>query len=146
MNASTLATAVSDQIKTEDLKGVILNSKKMKLKITINKKVLTATMIDSNTTQAFMELLPLTIEMTELNSNEKYGHLPNKLPGQADKPGTIHAGDLMLWDADYKSLVLFYKTVRSPYRYVKLGTIDNLNELEAVLGTKNVKIKFESLK
>ncbi|WP_413512329.1 cyclophilin-like fold protein [Myroides odoratus] len=117
----------------------------MKVKITIGHKVLTATMIHTNTTRAFMELLPLTIEMTELHNNEKYGQLPNKLPGQAIRQDTIHAGDLMLWNADYKSLVLFYKTVTSSYSYVKLGTIDNLDELEAALGTENVKVKFEAL-
>lgn len=115
----------------------------IKLKISIGNKVLSATLIDNVTTQAFVKMLPLTIHMTELYNNEKYGHLSSKLPGKAIKPGTIQAGDLMLWDADYKCLVLFYKTFKSPYSYVKLGTVDKPDELENFLGSGNVKIKFE---
>lgn len=118
----------------------------MKLKIIVGDNVLTATLIDNVTTRTFMELLPLTIKMTELHNNEKYGILPKRLPGKAVRPGTIHAGDLMLWDSDYKCLVLFYKTFSSPYHYVKLGTVDNLDELEAALGTGDVTITFEQLK
>jgi len=121
------------------------NPKDMKLKITVGNKILTATLIDHETTRAFMEKLPLTLKMTELNGNEKYGNLSEKLPGKAVKAGTIHAGDLMLWDADYKCLVLFYKTFSSPYSYVKLGTVDHIGELEAVLGSGNVQVRFEQL-
>lgn len=117
----------------------------MKLKITAGKSVLTATLIDNVTTRAFIEMLPLTIKMTELHNNEKYGNLPAQLPGKAIRPGTIHAGDLMLWDADYKCLVLFYKTFSSPYSYVKLGTIDNLKELETALGSGDIELRFEVL-
>ncbi len=124
------------------------NSKQetMKIKITVGDKSLTATMIDNVTTKAFMEMLPLTIEMTELHNNEKYANLSKRLPGKAVRPGTIHAGDLMLWDSNYKCLVLFYKTFNSPYSYVKLGTVDQLDQLEEVLGSDDVVVKFEELK
>jgi hypothetical protein len=118
----------------------------MKLKISVGDKILTATLLDNVTSRAFMELLPLTIKMTELHHNEKYCLLPKKLPGKAVRPGTIHAGDLMLWDADYKCLVLFYKTFSSPYSYVKLGTVDHPAELETALGTEDVEVSFELLK
>ncbi|MDT3695388.1 MAG: cyclophilin-like fold protein [Ignavibacterium sp.] len=119
--------------------------KTMKLKITAGDKILTATMIDNVTTRAFMKMLPLILKMTELHNNEKYCNLPEQLPGKAVKPGTIHAGDLMLWDANYKCLVLFYKTFKSPYSYVKLGTIDNLDELEATLGSGDIELRFEKM-
>lgn len=119
--------------------------KTMKIKITAGEKFLTATMIDNETTNAFLKQLPLTLKMTELHQNEKYGNLSERLPGKAVRPGTIHAGDLMLWDADYKCLVLFYKTFNSPYSYVKLGTVDQLQELEAVLGKGDVELRFEQI-
>ena len=145
----TYACSPSDQDivakETETPNDTTLNQKDMKLKITVGHKILTATMHDNMTTQAFMEMLPFTIKMADLHNNEKYCHLPNKLPGKAIKPGTIQAGDLMLWDADYKCLVLFYKTFASPYSYVKLGTVDNLDELEDILGTGDIEAKFELL-
>ncbi|WP_025125490.1 cyclophilin-like fold protein [Myroides odoratimimus] len=132
----------NDKVPTDTIRNI----KDMKIKIIVGDKMLTATMIDNVTTRAFMELLPFTIDMTELHNNEKYCHLPNKLLGKAVRPGTIQAGDLMLWDADYKCLVLFYKTFSSPYSYVKLGTMDNLEILEATLGSGDVTVKFEELK
>ncbi|WP_394678684.1 cyclophilin-like fold protein [uncultured Sphingobacterium sp.] len=124
----------------------LTNVKNMKLNIIVGDKIIVATMIDNVTTRAFVEMLPLTLEMTELHKNEKYGHLSKKLPGKALTPGTIHAGDIMLWDADYKCLVLFYKTFSSPYSYVKLGTVDNPKELEAALGSGDIQVRFEQLK
>src|SRR5687768_2839479 len=44
--------------------------------------------------------LPLTLDMRELNGNEKHADLPKPLPANASLPGTIRHGDLMLYGAD----------------------------------------------
>lgn len=46
------------------------------IKITIGPKVFHATLYDNETTKAIKALLPMTVNMTELNGNEKYFHLP----------------------------------------------------------------------
>jgi hypothetical protein len=86
-------------------------------------------------------MLPLTVEMTELNGNEKYFHFSTKLPSDASNPGTIRAGDLMLWGDN--SLVLFYKTFPTSYSYTKLGRIENPSELSAAVGSGEIKVTFE---
>ncbi len=86
-------------------------------------------------------MLPLTLEMSELNGNEKYFHLPTDLPADAGNPGTIRAGDLMLWTSN--SLVLFYKTFRTSYSYTKLGRIHNAAELATAVGSESVTVRFE---
>ena len=48
-----------------------------KLKITVGVKTFTAKLLDSPTAEAFKALLPLTLNMNELNNNEKYNN--NKL-------------------------------------------------------------------
>ena len=112
-----------------------------KMKVTIGSRTFTATIYDNPTVAAMKAMLPLTVEMTELNGNEKYFHLATELPVDAAKPGTIHAGDLMLWQSN--SLVLFYKTFSTSYSYTKLGRIDDVAGLATAVGSGSVKVRFE---
>ncbi len=112
-----------------------------KIKITVNSQTFTATLLDNNSAKAFKEILPLTITMTELNSNEKYYDLPISLPTNSSNPGTIKNGDLMLYGS--KTLVLFYKTFSTSYSYTKLGSVDDGTGLALALGSGNVSITFE---
>ncbi len=112
-----------------------------KIKITINSQTFTATLLDNNSAKAFKEILPMTINMTELNGNEKYYDLPNKLPTKSSNPGTIHNGDLMLYGS--KTLVLFYKTFSTTYSYTGIGSIDDPTGLEEALGTGNVSVTLD---
>ena len=75
------------------------------LKITINGQKFTAELYDNEAAQKFMQLLPLSLTMKELNSNEKYCYLDTALPTNAQKPGKINAGDIMLFGND--CLVVF---------------------------------------
>jgi hypothetical protein len=111
------------------------------MKITIGSNTFTVTLDDNSTVDALKPMLPLTVEMTELNGNEKYFDLPTKLPVAAAKPGTIQAGDLMLWQSN--TLVLFYKSFRTSYSYTRIGRIDNASGLAAAVGSGNVKVRFE---
>lgn len=100
----------------------------------------TATLEDSPAARAFAALLPLAVTMTEMNGNEKYHHLNGNLPTDTFRPGTIHAGDLLLWGAN--TVVLFYRTFSSSYSYTRLGRIDNPDGLADMLGRGNVRITF----
>jgi hypothetical protein len=111
------------------------------LKIKVGSKAFAATLLDNPTSTAFKSLLPLTINMTELNGNEKYFELPKSLPTNASNPGTINPGDLLLWRSN--TLVLFYETFSTSYSYTKLGKIDNPTGLATALGSGNVIITIE---
>ena len=112
-----------------------------KMKITIGSETFTATLRDNRTVAALKAMLPLTLEMKELNGNEKYFHLSKDLPTDATNPGTIQAGDLMLYESN--SLVLFYKTFRTSYSYTRLGRIDDTRGLAVAVGSGNVTVKFD---
>jgi hypothetical protein len=112
-----------------------------KMKIKIGSKTFSATLYDNPTATAFKSLLPLKVEMVELNGNEKYADLPRRLPTASSNPGTIQNGDLMLYGSS--TLVLFYKTFSTSYSYTKLGSVDDVAGLAAALGAGDVEVRFE---
>lgn len=111
------------------------------MRITIGDATFSATLATSASVTAFKAMLPLTLSMSDFNSNEKVAGLPHSLTAAATNSGTISAGDIMLYGSS--SLVLFYETFFTSYSYTKLGRIDNTAGLKAALGSGNVTIKFE---
>ena len=119
----------------------VVNTDSMKLKITVEQTVFTATLFDNATATAFKARLPLTINMTELNGNEKYFDFENSLPSNASNPGTIQNGDLMLYGSN--TLVLFYKSFSTSYSYTRIARIDNAIGLAAALGSGTITVRYE---
>lgn len=119
--------------------GTNVNATRMK--IWIGGKSFSATFADHPAASAFKAMLPASFEMTELNGNEKLFRLPSRLPSNDVNPGTIKAGDLMLWNSN--TLVLFYEAFPTSYSYTRLGRIDNAGGLSAAVGKGDVTIRFE---
>lgn len=112
-----------------------------RLIVRIGSRTFTATLLNSPTVAAFKARLPLTLPMQELNGNEKFAQLPVRLPTNAANPGSIQAGDLMLYGSN--TLVVFYETFRTSYPYTRLGRINHPSGLATALGSENVTVTFE---
>ena len=120
---------------------VIRNKSTNTMKIKIGKTIFTATLYDNPTAKTFAALLPITLNLTDLNGNEKYVDLPVNLPVDDYKPHKINDGDIMLFGSS--TLVLFYQSFTTPYRYTMLGKIDDTSGIEAAFGSGNVELTFE---
>ena len=112
-----------------------------KMEITIGEKQFTATLVESNTVTAFKKMLPLTLTMAELNSNEKYASLPSSLPTAATSAGRINVGDIMLYGSS--TLVLFYESFSTSYAYTRVGSVDDVAGLKEALGRGSATITFK---
>lgn len=113
-----------------------------KVTVTINGKTFTATLAENKTAEAFTAFLPMTLNMTELNGNEKYNYLDSNLPTDASNPEAINTGDIMLYGSN--CIVLFYKTFNTSYRYTRIGHIDDVEGLAEAVGSGNVSVVFGS--
>lgn len=109
--------------------------------VTIGDTVYAATLENNETVQALIEQLPLTLNMRELNGNEKYFYLDGSLPTDSHQPGQIHAGDLMLYGDN--CLVLFYESFSSGYSYTALGSLDEPAGLAEAVGSGGVAVTFD---
>jgi hypothetical protein len=108
--------------------------------MTVGERRFAITLADTEAARVFGAMLPLTIELPDLNSNEKHAELPRALPTSTIRPGTIRNGDLMLYGS--KTLVLFYVTFDSIYSYTRLGRVDDPAGLAQALGRGNALITF----
>ena len=86
-------------------------------------------------------MLPMTLEMNELNGNEKYHFLSGELPTASEQPSEIRVGDIMLYGSN--CVVLFYKTFPSSYSYTRIGRIDDVAGLQEAVGSAGVTVQFE---
>ncbi len=111
----------------------------MKVTITAGGKAFTADIDDSETGRAFLEKLPLTLDMSELNGNEKYCY-GLSLPNKDSRFDSLEAGDLMLYSGN--CIVLFYGAAGG-YSYTRIGKIADTSGLASSLGSGSVSVKFE---
>lgn len=110
--------------------------------MTIGEHRFAMTLADTEAAQAFAARLPLTLDMAELNGNEKHADMAQALPANASRPGTIHAGDLMLYGTG--TVVIFYKTFPSAYSYTRLGAVEDPASLAKVVGRRSVRVVFSA--
>jgi hypothetical protein len=116
------------------------NPEEARMWMTVGERRFAITLADTEAARAFAAQLPLTLDMAELNGNEKHADLPAALPTDESRPGTIRSGDLMLYGAN--TVVVFYETFRSSYAYTRLGRVDDPADLRRILGRSDVRVVF----
>ena len=117
------------------------NAMRDRIEIIVGSARFTVVPAENEAAAAFLQRLPLTVEMRELNGNEKYYMLPDNLPTASSRPGRIENGDLMLYDSN--CIVLFYDTFTTSYSYTRIGKVVEPNGLAAAVGNGRVTVTME---
>lgn len=108
--------------------------------ITVNGQLFQAVFYKNKTANALLKQMPMTLNMKELNGNEKYHFFDTEFPTNEKSPGKISTGDIMLYGSD--CLVTFYKSHRTSYQYTPVGKIEDASGFAKAVGNGNVTIKF----
>ena len=140
MNMMALVSVGLLTIAAAEAAPASVNPEESRMWLTIGERRFALTLTENAAARAFAALLPLTLDMSDLNSNEKHASLPKALPADPGRPGTSRNGDLMLYGTD--TLVVFYLTFDSSYSYTRLGRVDDPAGLAQALGALGVRIKF----
>lgn len=114
----------------------------LNIEITVQDRTFYAELYDNETAEKFTEMLPLTLDMSELNGNEKYFYLADDLPTAQTHPDKIYSGDIMLYGSN--CLVLFYDSFSTSYSYTPIGHIDDADGLAEALGKGGVTVSFQA--
>ena len=110
------------------------------MKIKVGQRTYQINLVDNATSRALAQMLPMTIQMSELNGNEKYCYLPQSLPTCFRRVGKIQAGDVMLYGDN--CIVIFYQSFVTGYAYTNIGRIENGADLAAALGSGAVQVDW----
>lgn len=136
--ASSQSTPLPSPSGAESTPVAEAQEQELSVTLTANGQEFEAVIYDNPSARAFIQLLPLSAEMEELNGNEKYYYFEDPLPADSQAMQSIQAGDLMLYGDD--CFVLFYEDFETPYSYTPLGKIQNPEGLKEALGTGNIQV------
>ena len=110
------------------------------MKITVNGAEFSAKFHDTKAAEEFKAMLPLTLDMSELNGNEKFFYLEEHLSAKSEKVGHINSGDIMLYGSN--CVVLFYDSFSTPYSYTRIGYIEDPDGLKKAVGSGDVTVEY----
>ena len=142
LNGCSAGDPATPKAVSQDAAATVAQAEEHRMWMIVGEHRFAITLANANAARALAAQLPLTLEMAELNGNEKHADLSQALPTDASRPGTLHNGDLMLYGSN--TLVVFYKTFRSSYSYTRLGRVNDPAGLEQVLGQGSVRIVFSN--
>ena len=114
----------------------------MKIRLRVEDKAITATLIDSKTTRDFISLLPLTLTLEDYAGTEKISRLPRRLSTEGAPSGSDPSVGDITYYAPWGNLAIFYRDFQYSRGLVVLGKIDRGIEALSVAGSVRVTIEF----
>jgi hypothetical protein len=115
----------------------IPNKGNIKIKITVNHTVLTATLFNNATTRVFIQKLPLTLSMQDLYKRELVYHFLEPLPTDDVRTTGYEVGEIIYWPPRH-SFVIMYAQNEERFSMQKVGFIESGVEIFSKTGNTNV--------
>lgn len=140
-NEEAFSSSSNAESSSDDADGNNIEEATSIASVAINGTRFTIDLADNDTAVAFADMLPLKVDMSELNGNEKYAYLDTALPANATNPENIEEGDVMLYGND--CLVVFYKSHPTTYTYTRIGKIEDASKLAETVGSGSIEAEFE---
>ena len=113
------------------------------MRVSIYDVPLIASLEENETAAAFAALLPLHVDMDELNGNELYHYLLSPLRSSPERIGHVEAGDIMLFGNN--CVVIFYQSFDTPYSYTRIGRIDDTEKLVEAIDGQGAYLSFDKM-
>lgn len=112
-----------------------------KIRIVLEGRALTATLEQSEAARDFLELLPLTLTLTDYHSTEKVADLPRRLSTKGSPAGVDpDVGDITYY-APWGNLAIFYRDFGYASGLVRLGRLEA--GAEALSGPGPLRVTIE---
>lgn len=116
-----------------------MNEPVTKLKIEVGGHSFTATLEQNDATAALVDMLPLTIAMSDYSGFEKVGSLGASLP-TSNAQTTTQTGDVVLYNGN--QIVIFYGS--NSWSYTRLAHVDDLTGWADALGSGDITVTFSA--
>jgi len=120
------------------------NVSEMKIRMNFEGKVITGTLVNTETARDFASLLPLTLTLKDYSGTEKISDLPRRLCTKGAPEGSVPSVGDIAYYAPWGNLALFYKEFRYSSGLITLGTLDS--GVELLRGRDPVKVTIELVK
>ena len=115
----------------------------MKIHLTLDGRVVPATLVDSDAARAFAAMLPLAIMLHGLFGREKFGPLPGAMPVAEPRSQAYEVGDIVCWSAGPNLAILHAQDGQAlSGGFHVLGRIDTGAEAFGARGPLDVRIEL----
>jgi len=119
-------------------------SRNPKIRITVNKFEVKATLNDTEMSHDFISLLPLELRMKDLFCREKFANLPRSISKKGTQIQNYEVGDIAYW-APGEDITIFYRqdTQKMEEGLYKLGKV--LDDIAPFDTPGSIPVKVELL-
>lgn len=112
----------------------------LRIRVTVDGKVIAGTLVESATARDFVSLLPLTLTLKDYSRTEKISDLPRRLSTQGAPAGSDPSVGDIAYYAPWGNLAIYYEDFGYSRGLVVLGKLDAVDLLR---GRDQVKMTIE---